>query len=81
MDGATFEREVALNRAAYEQLREQIRREHGSEYVALGNGRILATAVSFDEVRAAVEALQRVPEYYVIFLGDDEPAFEPFYAY
>jgi hypothetical protein len=81
MDEATFDRETARNRAAYETLREQIRREHAGQYVALGEGRILASSADYDEVKAAVQRLRPVPEYYLIFPADMEPPFEPYYSY
>jgi hypothetical protein len=81
MDEVTFEREAALNRRAYESLREQIRREHAGRYVALGEGRLLASAPTFDEAMAAVEQLRPVPEFFLVFPADDEPAFEPYYSY
>jgi hypothetical protein len=81
MDAATFERETALNQQAYEALRDQIRREYTGLYVALGQGRVLAAAASYDEAMAAVQRLQPVPEYFLVFLAEDEPIFEPFYDY
>jgi hypothetical protein len=36
MDAGTYERAAALNRQAYHNLREQVRREHAGRYVALG---------------------------------------------
>ena len=81
MDQAMFEREVSINRKAYEALRDQIRREHAGQYVALGQGRVLAAAATFDEARAAIERLRPAPEFYLIFPADEDPIFEPFYAY
>jgi hypothetical protein len=81
MDEVTFEREVARNRRAYEGLREQIRREHAGRYVALGEGRLLASAPTYDEAKAAVERLRPVPEFFLVFPADEEPAFEPYYSY
>jgi hypothetical protein len=81
MDEETVERETALDRQAYESLREQIRREHAGRYVALGEGRILAAGATYDEVVAAVQQLRPVPEYYLVFPADEEPAFEPYYSY
>jgi hypothetical protein len=71
------EREVALNRRVYEALREQIRRDYAGQYVALGQGRILAVAPTFDEADAAVARLQPVPEVYWVFAAAAEPSFEP----
>jgi hypothetical protein len=81
MDELTFERETALNREAWDRLREHVRREHAGRYVALGQGRILASATTYDEAKAAVEQLRPVPEFFLVFPADDEPAFEPYLAY
>jgi hypothetical protein len=78
MDQATFDRETALNRAAYERLRDQIRRDYVGQYVALGEGRVLAAAVDFDDTMAAVRQLQPAPEYFLVFPADEDPCFEPF---
>ena len=50
MDEETVDREVALNRQFYERRREQIGREYAGQYIALGEGRILAAGPDFDEV-------------------------------
>ena len=55
MDEATFERETARHRALWDKLRDQIRHEYAGRYVALGEGRILASSANFDDVVAAVE--------------------------
>ncbi len=76
MDQATFERAMALNREAYEKLREQIRRDYAGQYVGIAEGRLIAAAASFDEVEAAIKQLEPTPECYLIFEADDEPLFE-----
>jgi Family of unknown function (DUF5678) len=81
MDAATFERETALNRQAYEAMRGQVRREYAGCYVALGQGRILASAPTYDEAMAAVQQLRPAPEFFLVFPADEEPAFEPYCAY
>lgn len=78
MDQATFERETAVNRQAWERLRDRVHRDYAGQYVALGKGKILATAPGYDEVMAAVHRLEPVPEYFLVFPADEEPAFEPF---
>jgi hypothetical protein len=78
MDQATFERELQLNRQAYEKLREQIRRDYAGKYVGIGEGRLIAAATTFENVQAAIEQLQPVPEYFLIFPADEEPPFEPY---
>jgi hypothetical protein len=77
MDQATFERELQLNKQAYEKLREQIRRDYAGQYVGIAEGRLIAAANTFEEVEAAMETLQPVPEYSLIFPADEEPPFEP----
>ena len=81
MDLATFEREQAINQKAYETLREEIRRDYAGQYVTLAQGRVIAASPDFDEALAAVQRLQPVPEFYLVFPADDEPVFEPFYDY
>ena len=76
MDQETFEREEKLNRAAWESLRDQIRRDHAHQYVGIAEGRLIAAADTFDDVEAAIRQLQPVPEYYLIFPGDEDPIFE-----
>ena len=81
MDEALFERETAANRAAYEGLRDRVKREYTGQYVALAHGTIVAAAPTFDETMAAVQRLTPVPEYYLVFPADEEPSFEPFLSY
>ena len=81
MDEVTFEREVVRNRAAYEQLRETIRRDYLGRYIALGDGRILASSADYHEVEALVQQLRPIPEYYLIFPAEMEPPFEPYCSY
>jgi hypothetical protein len=81
MDEATFQRETARNRAAYDQLRETIRRDHAGRYAALGEGRILVSSADYHEAEAAVQQLRPVPEFYLIFPAETEPPFEPYCAY
>ncbi len=81
MDLATFERESALHRKVYEGLRDQIRREHAGQYVALAQGRLVTVAPTFDEARAAVLRLQPTPEYYLVFPAEMEPPFHLVYDF
>jgi hypothetical protein len=81
MDQATFDRETAINRKAYERLKDQIRTEHAGKYVALGLGKVLAVAPTFDEVKATVDQLQPIPEHVLIFPAEMEPSFELVYDF
>lgn len=79
MDITTFTKESALNRQAYEQLREYIRCEYAGKHVALAHGRVIAAASTFDEARAMVEQLEIVPEYYLVFPANVDPDFDLVY--
>ena len=76
MDMATFTRESTLNREAFEQMRDRVRRDYAGKYVALAHGKIIASAPTFDETRAFVERLPDMPEYFLVFRADIEPNFE-----
>jgi hypothetical protein len=81
MDEQMYERWVAVNREAWDRLREQVHREHPDGYVALGEGCILASAPTYYETKAAVEQLSPVPEFFLVFPADEEPIFEPYLSY
>jgi hypothetical protein len=76
MDRTTFEREATLHRQVYETLRDQIKSDHAGKYVALAQGRLVAVTDTFDEAAAAVNLLEPVPEYSLIFPAEIEPSFE-----
>lgn len=78
MDLATYEREMVVNRAGYERLREQIRRDHAGQYVALAGGQVVAAKPTYEEALAAVEQLRPVPSCFLVFPADEEPDFQPF---
>jgi len=73
---ATFDRELDLNRQVYEKLQEQIRRDYAGQYVGIAEGRLIAVALTFDEVRAAIEGLKPTPECFLIFEAGEEPIFD-----
>ncbi len=79
MDTATFMRESALNRQAYEKLRERIRRDYPGMYVVLTHGNLLGAASTFDAARSLVHDLPVMPEYYLVFPADAEPDFDLVY--
>ncbi len=81
MDQVAFEHEMAVNRRAYESLRERIRRDYAGQYVALAQGKIVAGAADYDEAVAAVQRLTPIPEHYLVFPADEGPDFEPFLSY
>jgi hypothetical protein len=73
VDQHKFEEEMALNRKAYESLREQIRREYAGRYVAIAHGRFVTSAPTFEEASAAVLQMQPPPEHFLVFPAEDEP--------
>ncbi len=78
MDLGTFQRERRLNCQACEGLREQIRSLRKGRYVALGQGKIFAFSDTYGEAMELVQRLRPVPEYFLVFLAEDEPAFESY---
>jgi hypothetical protein len=76
MEPTTFDREMACNRKAYEELKEQIRRDYTGRYVAMAFGRIVAVRPTLDEAKAALDALQPAPGHALVFAAEEEPAFE-----
>ena len=76
MNPTMFEQEIAINRKAYEALREQIRRDHAGQYIALTHGQVIAATPTYEEAEAAIERLRPVPECYFIFPAEEEPIFE-----
>jgi len=75
-DQARFDREMAVDRAAYEALRDQIRRDYQNQYVAIAFGKIVAVSPDFDEAVAAVKRLQPAPAHFLVFPADEGPLFE-----
>ena len=76
MNPTTFTAELSSNRAAYERLREQIRRAGPGQYAAISQGRLITLAATFDEGVAAIERLRPAPKHFLVFPVDEEPVFE-----
>ncbi len=81
MGKETYESDAALNRKAYEALREQIKKEYAGQYAAIAHGKLIAVAGTYDKALAAVQELQPGPEHFLVFGADDENALDPFYSY
>jgi hypothetical protein len=79
MDIATFTKESAANRQAYQRLRARIRRDHAGQYVALAHGKLIGAAPTFDGAKALIGSLKPVPAYYLVFPADSEPDFDLVY--
>jgi hypothetical protein len=76
MNATTFEEEMALNKAAYDRLRDEIRRDYAGKYVAIAQGRLAAVSASFDDATAEVLKLNPVPEHFVVFEAEGDPMFD-----
>lgn len=81
MSEEAFEREVALNREAWERLRDQLRRDHKDGYIVIAHGRLIDTPATFEEAEAAIKQLRPAPRFFLLFPADDEPHFEPVWNY
>jgi hypothetical protein len=71
-----FDEELALNRRAYAELRDQIRREYAGKYVGLAFGRVMAVG-DYDAVTTEMDALDPRPACALVFPAEDEPLFDP----
>jgi hypothetical protein len=68
--------EMELNRAAWDRLQDSIRRDYAGRYVGMAYGRVMASGPDFDEVQAAMEAIDPPPYFMVVFPADDGPRFD-----
>jgi hypothetical protein len=72
-----FDEELELNRRAYAELCDQIRREYAGKYVGLAFGRVMAADTDYDTVVAAMDALDPPPACALVFPAESEPFFDP----
>ena len=72
----TFDEQMELNRAAYEQARDVIRRSGPGHYVAIASGRLLAITDDFPSAAAVIDALRPSPDHFLVFPSGSEPCFE-----
>jgi hypothetical protein len=75
-DDEAYDRELALNRAAYEAMKEELRRDYAGKYVALAFGRLIGTAETYGEAVRLVQQLQPLPKSFEVFLAEQEPLFD-----
>jgi hypothetical protein len=76
-DDHRFDKELELNRRAYADLRDQIRRDYAGKYVGLAFGRVMAAGDDFDAVTASMNSLDPPPACSLVFPAEDEPLFDP----
>jgi len=76
-----YEAELELNKRAFAEQRERIRRDYAGQYVAFAFGRVITTDPDLDKVLAAMNALDPQPEGGAVFRADEEPVFEVIESY
>ena len=76
MRSLTFDEQMELNRAAYEQVHDQIHQAGPGRYAAIVAGRLVAIMADFDSAIAAIQSLSPIPDHYLVFPTDTEPVFE-----
>jgi hypothetical protein len=79
MNETKFDQELAVNRQAYEKLRDQIRRDYDHQYVAIAFGKLVGSAATFDEASAVIDRLDPKPQHFLVFQADDEPMFDEYF--
>ena len=76
-----FDEELALNRAAYEQMKDRLIRDHAGQCVVIAHGRLIAVAPTFEEATAVVDQIEPTPKHVAVFPAGEEPLMEPYYSY
>jgi hypothetical protein len=74
---ADFDRQLKMNRQAYQSLREEITTKYRGQYVGIAFGKIVAVDPDYHAVCRVVDCLQPPSDHHLVFRGDDEPGFEP----
>jgi hypothetical protein len=77
MSRSQFDAELEANRRAFQELREQIRRDHAGKYVGMAFGRIVAVDREYDTVVAMVDSMKPAPACSLVFAAEDDPLFDP----
>ncbi len=81
MTPESISRERVVNRKAYQDVRDQLRRDHPGKYAAIAGGRLLTVADTFDEALAAVDQFEPCAEHFFVFGTEDDDALDPVYDY
>ena len=76
MSEVTFDQAIEQNRNAFDSLRAEIRLQYAGKYVVLGDGKLLASAPTYDEALAKLQQMPSAPRCYFIFEAGDEPIFD-----
>jgi hypothetical protein len=72
MNSTKYDEEYLLNRRAYQELKDTIRRDYAGQLVALAFGRVVAVGPDHETISAALGRLDPMPEHYVVFPADVE---------
>ena len=76
-----YETERDLNKRAFAEQREHIRREYAGQWVGFAFGRVAAADPDMNKVIARMEALDPQPESEAVFRAEEEPVFEIIESY
>jgi hypothetical protein len=71
-----YEAELELNKRAFSEQREQIRRDYAGQWIGFAFGRVIAADSDLDKVAEALNALDPQPISACGFRAEDDPAFE-----
>jgi hypothetical protein len=71
-----YQAELDLNKRAFAEQREQIRRDYAGQWVGFAFGRVITADADEEKVVAAMEALDPQPEASAVFRAEEEPVFE-----
>jgi hypothetical protein len=76
MTETQFECELDQNKRAWALLRDQVRKDHAGQFVALAFGRIVAADTRVDRLTATIEAMDPKPAHFEIFPAEADPLFD-----
>jgi hypothetical protein len=72
-----FERQLEMNRRAYDSLRQEITTKYAGQYVGIAFGKIIAVDPDYFKVCRIVDRLESPSEHHLVFRGEDDPGLEP----
>ena len=76
-----YQAELELNRRAFAEQRERIRRDYAGQWVGFAFGRVIVADADEHKVVAAMEALDPQAESGGVFRAEEEPVFEVVESY
>ncbi len=71
-----YQTELELNKRAFAEQREQIRRDYAGQWVGFAFGRVITADPDDEKVVAVINALDPQPEACAVFRAEEDPVFE-----